>query len=311
MKLRQSSLRTFVECRRKFYLQNILKLSPQGEATYPRKHRTAHTGTIMHEVLAEYYRGNLDDPDRNEVYDICQAAAWELIWGPEGPKDADPLVMVPLMKDWNQAIEVSAIVTHTYITQHVAPTGIDLQYDVLAVEERMEAEVFEGFSITGMPDLVLHDNLTDEVGILDHKSVAVLDPPRAGDFQLLTYAWMWRKLHDTTPGWAGHNQLKRNKQTARAKPPFYARPVLHVDGHMLDGHNMMLHGMADAILRLEDELLTFPENHRFVALPNMTGDCSWKCSVKDLCDQMHDEDDVWRHTAETYYIKRQDKEEQS
>lgn len=301
IELRQSDLQTYMNCRRQFYLEVVLNLAHPRTEQFPRKHNTAATGTLIHEVLKAYYTGQLsEEPSREEVQLIVVAKADELMGRDEEAWDVE--LEASRMKDWNDAVVTASIVAHNYIPW-VEREGLDLRYTVRSVEERLRAEVpGTRIVLSGQPDLLYYDEILGEVGIVDHKSVATLDAPRPGNFQLLTYGVLYWWTTGEVPEWAAHNQLKRNKQTDRAKPPFYARQPVHLDQQILELHAEMLIGLCQEIELFMDSINE--NNHRTKAFPNMTGECDWKCGVKELCDRFHDGDDVWQDMSTHLYIQR-------
>lgn len=305
MEIRQSNFALFLGCKRSFYLQVVENLQHENAAVRPRKHYTRDTGTLFHKPLELYYRGELpENVTREMLYDICLNEAIEIggLFQEEHNEDTDEMPAMFDYSDWYKAIKMASIVTEGYF-RWVEETSQDLRYNVHAVEERM-ALPLEGSNIviTGKPDLILDDELTKEMGVLDTKSVARLDAIRPGDFQLLTYCVLVWKTLGRVPEWAGHNQMVRNMQTAKSSPPYYDRKYITINEDILTQHYEMLCNTAieiEAFIKNVDR-----DNHHLLAPPNMTGECSWKCGVQDLCDHMHDGNDVWTYMADTYYIQR-------
>jgi PD-(D/E)XK nuclease superfamily len=299
--LRQSDLGTFDECRRKYYLQNVLQIGDRvyGERVGPRKIKTADVGTMVHGCLKLLYTEELTaDVIAASAPNICALVAKE-IGGCDEEIDGWPV----WGEGWISGIETASIMVRGYISW-VSVGGHDLRYSALAVEERI---VWDNglIVITGQPDLVMLDEITEEVGILDTKTVDKLASPRPGNFQLLTYGLIWWRTRGTIPQWAGHNQLVRNKQTKKATPPFYARQPVTLGEEILLQHE-------EVVMQLSREIVDFHErvsllNHHLIARPNMTGECSWKCPVEFLCDHMHDGSD-WPSMAETHYQIRTNRE---
>ena len=300
IEIRQSALQTFLDCRRKYYLQEVLGLVQQSEEMYPAKHSTAATGTIVHEPLAQYYSGELrEDITKEELYDICMAKAVEI-----GRLDQPPSPgRESMVSDWYNAVEVATIMVDGYL-KWVKQENMDLRFLVQMVEERLRWQVpGTRITITGQIDLVLYDELVKETGIIDHKTLDKLAIVRPGNFQILTYALLVWKNTGVVPEWGAHNQLKRNKQTSRAKPPFYDRKPITINERMLVQHEQMLTSLCQDIEQFADSVNE--DNHHTTAYPNMTGECNWKCDVMELCDHMHDGPEVWVHIAESHYKERE------
>jgi len=139
----------------------------------------------------------------------------------------------------------------------------------------------------------MFDHIMDAELILDHKSVATLNQtPRPGDFQLQHYAALRHMETGSRPYAAGHNVLKRVGY--KGQGTFTDRYIINITPDSIMRHIDML----DRILpQLVTDLL---EAKEAAMLPNMTGECKWKCRVYDVCDGMDDGSD-WQYTAETEY----------
>lgn len=298
--LRQSSLQTFLDCRRKFFLEVTKNLAP-APVEGLRKVTTADNGTMVHEVLRMYYEGELSDDVTAEQ---CGDIIHDWVKEQTDSLDSDDTT-APHVADWYKSAEMATTMSHGYINW-VEQTGQDLRFTPWSVEQRIHVDISgTDIQLSGQLDLVLFDELIGEYGILDHKTVARLDPPRAGNFQLLTYGWLFWQDTGIVPTWAGHNQIKRNKQTSRAKPPFYDRPTLNLNEEMLENHGRMINSLCRDI---QQAMMTVDDtNHRDHAYPNMTSECDWKCDVKGLCDVMHDADEVWVDIASLNYIQRKER----
>jgi hypothetical protein len=83
------------------------------------------------------------------------------------------------------------------------------------------------------------------------------------------------------------NMVKRSKQTARSKPPHYARYELAINADQLRQFYAQLHGQLSDMLTLERRL-NEGESHIVVAYPTPSKDCSWKCPYFTLCGAMND-----------------------
>lgn len=302
--LRQSDVAMFDECRRKFYLTNVLQIGDRKrENTGPptaRKVKTQDIGTMVHAAIGLHNRDEMEDVDIIlQANSICVETAKKL----GGAIEVDG-GFLQWGEGWPKAIEMATILIRGYFNW-LSLGGHDLRYTTLAAEDRLSWD--NGLiTITGQPDHVVLDEITNEVGIDDVKTVDKLGPPRPGNYQLLTYGLLWWEVKGVCPQWGTHTQIVRNMQTAKAKPPFYERQKVTLGEEILTMHR-------EAIMQTSQEIVDFYEkvhllNHHRIARPNMTGDCSWKCPVQFLCDHMHDGSD-WGHMAETTYEIRTNSEE--
>lgn len=294
--LRQSDVAMFDECRRKFYLTNVMQIGdPIRTFTGPptaRKVKTQDVGSMVHAAIRLHNRGEMEDTEIIlKANSICVETA-VLLGGAIEREDG----FMQWGEGWPKAIEMSTILIRGYFNW-LSIEGHDLRLTTLAAEDRI---VWDNgrIEITGQPDRVVLDEITEEVGIDDVKTVDKLGPPRPGNYQLLTYGLLWWKVKGVCPQWAMHTQIVRNMQSARAKPPFYERQKITLGEEILTRH-------YESIMQTSQEIVDFYErvnllNHHELARPNMNGECSWKCPVEFLCDHMHDGSD-WQHMAETTY----------
>ncbi|MCP4989309.1 MAG: PD-(D/E)XK nuclease family protein, partial [Colwellia sp.] len=187
--LRVSDIRTWLDCPRKFWLQTLQGLRPGGDKTDQlevsnyRKFDPAHPeelneevvvrtreanrrdeGTMVHAVTEAYYRGELDFEDAYypmEVDRLIQLACENLTDSPT--------------ESWLDAMRYATAMARGYVPW-VQREGHDVGKKVLAVEERMTWDFpqddfwckdYHTFRLTGQPDHVEQDTITDEVGIGD------------------------------------------------------------------------------------------------------------------------------------------------
>lgn len=293
-----SEMEVHKQCRRRWYLKYYLKLRRNRE---PRA-VARDTGILVHSALHEFYLlGGLTNRD------ISVSRMFEYIGH---ARDTDlAKVSETERKDVTEIHEVSRIVLEGYV-EWLEETGADSYYTFNPGASGTEVELrapgpIEGTEIMGYLDLAGTHNQSGDLVVMDTKVVASIDDMiknLAINEQGPMYAIL-SKITDPDPDrgfrvvW---NFLKRNKQTARAKPPFYQRYELAINQSMLQQFYVQLQGQMEEILRTEARL-NAGESHVKVAYPTPSKDCGWKCEFFALCGQMNDPrtDSSW--TISQYY----------
>jgi len=293
-----SEMEVHKQCRRRWYLKYYLKLRRNRE---PRA-VARDTGILVHSALHEFYLlGGLTNRD------ISVPRMFEFI---NHARDTDlAKVSETERKDVTEIHDVSRIVLQGYV-EWLEETGADSYYEFHPGADGTEVELrapgpVEGTEIMGYLDLAGTHKQSGDLVVMDTKVVASIDDMiknLAINEQGPTYAIL-SKVNDPDPDrgfrvvW---NFLKRNKQTARAKPPFYQRYELAINQAMLQQFYLQLQGQMEEILRTEARL-NAGESHVQVAYPTPSKDCSWKCEFFALCGQMNDPrtDSTW--TINQYY----------
>lgn len=276
-RIRQSEIRKFMRCKRSWNWSYRLGLDKDTDE----EPTTANIGTIVHAALEEFYAHG-----QSPVVTVqCLRRDDEACNG-------------PLSKKWADTYELAEIMVEGYI-DWLAETGKDADYRTVQVERRLEvpfAEILgDEIIVTGQLDLLAEHTPTGLVYLRDHKTVATLEqtPQLQIDPQMLTYAVLL-KMAGTDIAGAEHNQLRRVKRTATAKPPFYARPQVQFNEHQLRNHYRHLHGTLTEIVRAYQTLDIDPDAHHDICPPTPTQTCGWECSAPGLsiCVMEDDGSDV-------------------
>lgn len=278
-----SEMDIFKSCRRRWYLQYFRRLRRKST---PRA-KARDTGITVHQSLHEFYLfGGLTNRD------ISVPRMFELL---AHVRDTDlASVSEEERKGVIETYDVARIVIEGYI-EWLEDTGADSAYDFQPSGSEVELRApgpVPGTELMGYLDLAGTHRQSNDLVVMDTKVVASIDDMIRGlalNEQGPTYALL-AKANDPDPDrgfrvvW---NMLRRNKHTARAKPPFYQRYELAVNQAMLDQFYTQLRGQIEDILRTE-ERLNAGEDHVRVAYPTPSSDCVWKCPYVGLCSQMND-----------------------
>lgn len=255
----------------------------------------ADLGTLVHTALQHYYESGTNP--------VATVEAKELQLSIENPAEA-------LLQKDNYTL--GKIMLRGYI-EWLAETGADAGLTVTGVERELvvpfgEVQGVQVF-LTGKFDLEVVDGLGRPL-LFDHKTVAAIatDPMELMDEQRLTYSVLRRMDDGVVYQGAIHNQLRRVKRTATAKPPFYARtPITFNDTQLRNHYRHMqstVDGIVSAALAYEqspdqdtDEHLLYP--------PNPTRDCKWDCRFRDIC-VLRDDGSDWEWVRDNWYTGREE-----
>src|SRR5690606_19999995 len=91
-----------------------------------------------------------------------------------------------------------------------------------------------------------------------------------------------RRPHEATP-----HMPRREKRTASANPPFYARHTTRHNEETLRSHWMALTSVAADIVDVLHRL-DAGEDHRTACYPSPSKECSWKCDYFRACGLLDD-----------------------
>jgi hypothetical protein len=282
IEIHQSTLTKYLRCKRQWMFDEVWNLRPSYSPDEPKPQRmpnNADVGTLAHAGLEAYYTGGNPLP-------AIQEKLVEL---------AEPADDAPLPAEWVKADRTARSMVEGYI-EWVGREGLDDHYTTVGVEERLELPGVTTFGepvlFVGTLDLRVMDEITEEYGIGDHKSVQTLSQvPRPGDFQVRHYAWMLDKLGQPVPRFGFHNLLRRVDRSHRAsKPPYFDRVFVNINEEMVAYHDKLLTSLVDQYVLDYVALQADPEQHVTLAPPSMTTECSWRCNNVSLCDQMFDGD---------------------
>lgn len=273
-----SSLRTFKQCRRKYYFQYIERWDRDPKTTNPANAR--ELGTRIHCALEAYYGYEIDPLDAlGYIYDLAI--------------DAQPDYEEDLRKECQLAV-----VMVSGFLEWVAEEGIDQDHQVVSTESVIAVPVLlpNGNTVTvkGKLDQVVRRQSDGTLRFRDFKTTGTLGKANGlvRDEQMRLYSLLM--LLDTGGGHGRirvdgglYNMLLRSKRTARATGPFYEQ--LEVS-YNTDDHRSMQKRLIGTLVDLErmHNELAMGTDHRYVAYPNPDERCEWMCPFSKVCS-LHDD----------------------
>jgi len=296
-RISQSEMKTFLRCKRKWWLSEFRRLAPKGnDPTGPLK-----SGSRVHTALEAFYTPGGEDP----LVALAQAQAddWAAYTGAlvalgEVPEQG-------ITEAFQKDCELERIMVEGY-GEWIAESGVDAGLEVISTEEivtvwgssfsdrLVDANKGHDFQVVGKLDMRLRRQMDGARLFLDHKTARSLTDAIPGlrqDPQMLHYHWLEAQSSDN--GWcdgALYNVLKKVKRSKTAKPPFYDRYEVHHNGDEIASYEArMKHIIAD-IFELESRLRT-AMGHMMsaqIAYPTPTRDCAWDCPFFTVCPMFDD-----------------------
>ena len=301
-----SELQTFKDCRRKWWLSNVLKLSPKRKTTTG----PLPLGTRVHGALETIYDDAAIGPvERYAVLAREDQALWE--------KQYEELGVAPSeqeRKDFASQIELGLIMVQGYV-DWLAEEGADAVFEVVAAEQKVDVHfgVIRGREVRllGKMDVRVRRLIDGACLFIDHKTCASIDAwlstARINEqflhYQLLERLYALENGEVAMTSGSMVNLLRKVKRTATAKPPFYHREEVHHSDVELRNFWLRLSGEIADVIDVEDQLAA-GVNHHVVAYPRPSRDCTWKCEFRQLCPMFDDGSDSERFIAD--YFERYD-----
>lgn len=280
LKVSPSEISKFRRCRRSWALTYFYKwgVDPmRAPAT-----SAAQLGTRIHAALEAYYG-----------YDIDPISALGVIYDHEIAKRPDAEGELMSERAW-------ALVMVSGYLEWAAETGVDEEYDVVAVERAVEVPILlsngEMAIVSGKLDQIVRRKFDGALCIRDWKSVGTLHKADllVLDEQMRIYsALLTRAANGMRVDGAIFAMLLRSKRTARAKGPFYEQVHIGYNGKDHVSTMERVRGVLDDMDRVIRELKA-TDNHHLVAYPSpMTDRCGWDCSFTHVCSLFDDGSRAW------------------
>lgn len=291
-----SSLSTFKDCKRKFYLGHYLRYRPKVEKTTG----ALALGSRVHLALEQFYDAIMAGKTVEEA-DIAN------IWFTLVDMDRMTLLGEGYPTDeLDKEAELGRIMLEGYI-EWLEDEGYISDYEIVSQEEMLEHEFFEGrVKVVGKIDQRVRRKADGAKIVVDYKTTAqlgILEETIQQNRQFLTYMLLelLQKNDPSQISGAMVIALKKNKRTAAAKPPFYAAYEVEHNVFELRNFHQELQGQLLDVVRFWDRIES-GEDHHVVAYPSPSRDCSWKCEFKNVCPLMDDGSD-WERAIDDHFVK--------
>jgi hypothetical protein len=275
VRLSNSELQTFKDCRRKWWLQYYRRLQPK----YKNVTGALALGSRVHEALDQYYSAGV--PLLEAHTKLINSEKALLL---EESKDVSEL---------EKEAELGHIMLDGYL-QWVEENGIDAELEIISTEEQITAPLFNGdVELTGKLDMRVRRKLDGARMFRDFKTVggslsdfANLAPMNE---QIMTYMLLESTKEDEKNRSDGgiFTMLKKVKRTANARPPFYEQIEVRHNVFTLRSFWDRIHGTIADLMRVR-KALDEGESPAFHAYPRPSRDCKWKCPFFNVCTLVDD-----------------------
>lgn len=302
-----SEFQVWIDCKRKWYLTFYRELGVKADEVAVVG--ALSFGTRVHICLERMYV-NGEDPlavfeelYSKVVYDILVREAMQ------GMRD------LVLRKKAQNERELGHAMLSGYVAW-ISENGIDEGLRMAGAEVVVEvASGVEGVRLRGKLDQRVYREIDGARLFRDFKTAANLsDGPKMLpiDEQMKFYMLLERldalaKTGDQPPEPSRgglYLMLKKNKQTARAAPPFYSQVEVHHNDLTIESMWLRTHKRIQEMLEARREL-DAGGDHRYWVYPRPNRDCSWKCPFLAVCPMMDDSSpEVWNALLAEHYESR-------
>lgn len=291
-KVSNSEIQTFKDCRRRWYLNYYRRLVPKTV----RAEGPLVLGTRVHNALEAFYNGN----------DLIDSYMMFL--------EEDKILALTEGLDVEKVLsegEMGRIMLEGYI-KWIEEEGIDAQYEIISNEETLAMPMLEGrVELRGKIDMRLRRKSDGTRLIRDFKTVGQTFNQYASTLHLneqaLTYMTLdaYHNTEEDRADGAMFTLFKKNKQTTRAKGPFYAEEEVLHNIFTLRSFWIRLNAELSDMMAVKDALDN-GANHQGVAYPRPSNDCTWKCPFFSICGMMDDGSAVEDAISDLYNVGNPD-----
>lgn len=275
VRLSNSEIQTFKDCRRRWWLTYYRRLKPR---------QTEYTGALalgsrIHAALDDYY-----------------ANGTPLLQSHEKLVEADRQILLDDYRDITTLegeAELGRIMLEGYL-EWVEENGIDAELEIVSTEETIIAPLFNGeVELQGKLDMRVRRKADGVRMFRDFKTVggSLSDFANLANMneQILTYMLLEATKTDEKERSDGgiFTMLKKVKRTAKATPPFYDQIEVRHNVFTLRSFWNRIHGTITDLMRVR-KALDAGEDHAFHAYPSPSRDCKWKCQFYTVCTLIDD-----------------------
>jgi RecB family exonuclease len=289
VKISNSEIQTFKDCRRKWWLSYYRRLQPSTQNFTG----ALALGSRIHEALDMYYSKGIP---------LLDAHAELVI------KDKHTLLeQFRDTMDLDSEAELGRIMLEGYL-DWVDENGIDAELEMISTEEIISMPMFDGeVELQGKLDMRVRRKADGVRMFRDFKTVGGSFTEFASlahmNEQILTYMVLeaaQNKEGERSEGGI-FTMLRKVKRSANARPPFYEQMEVRHNQFTLRAFWNRLHG---AVRDMMDTRKALDEGAdvNFVAYPRPSRDCKWKCQFFAICPLFDDGSAAEQAISELYVV---------
>lgn len=277
-----SEIQTFKGCRRRWWLTNYRSLRPKKKTVVG----ALSLGTRLHNALEAYYVTGVNAVDE---YERLQRIDNQIFL------DSDDSTYEDTVKKFNSEAELGRIMLEGYMNW-MDEENPDADIEVIGAEKKLSLRLTDfdpRVELMGKTDLKVKRASSGNHAILDHKSAisfkTYYETAHMSE-QLMLYVLLEKSdpvNGDPLVDGGIYNLLKKVKRSATAKPPFYERMDVRFNDKTLASFWIRTLGTVRDIMSVRDAL-DDGADHKFVAYPSPTKDCTWICPFFQACPMFDD-----------------------
>lgn len=287
IRLSNSELQTFKDCRRRWWLSYYRRLKPRSQDMTG----ALAFGTRIHAALDAHYAQGVP---------LLKAHA-DLV-------EADKSLLLQDFRDvgtLETEAEMGRIMLEGY-EQWVAEEGIDAELEMISTEETIIAPLFGGeVELQGKLDMRVRRKADGVRMFRDFKTVggslSEFSSMAHMNEQVMTYMLLESTKVDESERSDGgiFTLLKKVRRTASAKPPFYEHVEVRHNVFTMRSFWNRIHGTISDLMRVRTALDS-GQSPAYYAYPKSSRDCKWKCSFFAICPMFDDGSAVEQAISEMY-----------
>jgi CRISPR/Cas system-associated exonuclease Cas4 (RecB family) len=277
IRISNSEIQTFKDCRRRWWFTYYRRLSPKVQAMTG----ALALGSRIHEALDRYYTSGMER-DLLEIH--AELVKEDITKLNNEYRDTAEL---------ETEAELGRVMLEGYL-EWMEIEGIDAELEMISTEEIIERPMLDGrVTLQGKIDMRVRRKIDGVRMFRDFKTVG----GSFSDFgaiahmneQVLTY--MVLEEAQNKPGERSEGgiftMLRKVKRGAYAKPPFYDQIEVRHNAFTLRSFMQRLEGTLEDMMRVRDGL-DAGESHYKLAYPKPSRDCKWKCQFFSICPLVDD-----------------------
>jgi len=274
-------MQSFKDCRRKWWLGYYRALKPKEKTLVG----PLTLGSRIHNALEAFYTTGENPVDEYERLQRIDNALFEQTKDASNPEK---------VKKYNNEAELGRRMLEGYM-EWLDEQNPDADLEVISAEKKISIHLESDprVEVMGKTDLKVRRKSSGSRALLDHKSAlsfnSYYETAHMSE-QLMLYVILEQEDPegaDSAVDGGIYNLLKKVKRTASAKPPFYERVDVRFNKKTLESFRIRMEGTVRDIMAVRDGLDN-GEDHRSIAYPRPSNDCTWKCPFFKVCPMFDD-----------------------
>ena len=277
IRISNSEIQTFKDCRRRWWLTYYRRLKPKVQNFTG----ALALGSRIHEALDQYYSSGMER-DLLEIH--AELVKIDMKALTDSGVDTTEL---------ETEAELGRVMLEGYL-EWIELEGIDVELEMISTEEIIERPMLDGrVTLQGKIDMRVRRKIDGARMLRDFKTVG-------GSFsefgaiahmneQVLTYMLLEEAQNQDGERSDGaiFTMLRKVKRGAYAKPPFYDQIEVRHNKFALRSFYQRLEGTLEDMMRVRDGL-DEGVSHLKLAYPKPSRECKWKCQFFAICPLIDD-----------------------